>query len=138
MGGNLKDPEEAVRQRERYVNSFNDTMISIWMEQIIKLGAVDKGNLFKSFLLKHKKDGKVTEIYSRWSFIEYGVYVDRGTGREVFIGNPGDIGIDKKRKAKPWLSKKFYSSYLNIRDFFAENLAEEFCAAIPKIMGKTI
>ena len=49
-------------------------------------------------------------------------------------GNPGDIGHDKKRTAKPWLSKKFYSSYLNIRDFFADNLGEEFCAAIPKIL----
>lgn len=135
--GRITDPEEALKQRERYVNAFNSEMVKIWKEQIIKTGAFNKGNLYKSFLMRHNKDGKILEIFTEWNFLDYGVYVDRGTGKEVYKNNPGDIGRDKKRKAKPWLSKKFYSSYMNIRDFFAENLAEEFCAAVPKIMGKT-
>lgn len=135
--GRITDPAEAQKQREEYVNAFNSEMVRIWKEQIIKTGAIDKGNLYKSFLMRHNKDGKILEIFTEWNFMEYGVYVDRGTGKEVYKNNPGDLGQDKNRKAKPWLSKKFYSSYLNIRDFFAENLAEEFCAAVPKIMGKT-
>lgn len=136
--GRMTDPEEALKQREQYINAFNSTMIMIWKEQIVKVGAINKGLLYKSFLIHHDKDGKVIEIFTEWKFNEYGVYVDRGTGKEVYRNNPGDIGQDKKRKAKKWLMKKYYSSYLNIRDFFADNLGEEFCAAIPKILGNSI
>lgn len=72
-----------------------------------------------------------------WKFLDYGVYQDRGTGRETPRGNPGDIGRAKVRERRPWLSKKFYSSYCRIRDFFADNLGREFCAAVPRILGST-
>ena len=37
-----------------------------------------------------------------------------------------DIGREKKRQRRRWFSKKYYSSVMNIRDFFADNLGREF------------
>lgn len=51
---------------------------------------------------------------------------DYGTGKETPRGNSGDIGREKKRKRRRWFSKKYYSSVMNIRDFFADNLGREF------------
>ena len=114
-------------------------MMQIWREQIVKLGVIDRGNLYANIhvLLFHTAN-KITEVQLSWSILEYGVYQDRGTGKETPRGNPGDIGRAKVREARPWLSKKFYSSFMRIRDFFADNLGREYCATLPRIMEKSI
>lgn len=131
--------ESSLEERRKYVNSFNTNMVKIWKEQILKLDIVDTGHLFYSVrMAKSVISGKVTEIALSWNALEYGVYQDRGTGREVPKGNPGDIGRGKVREERPWLSKKFYSSYMNIRDFFAQNLGKEFCAAVANVLQKPL
>lgn len=131
----VKDTAAARQERYEYVNAFNRTMVEIWKEQIVKLGVIDSGNLYGSVRLTHSAhDEKITEIDVSWELAEYGVYQDRGTGRETPKGNPGDIGRAKVRERRPWLGRKFYASFCNIRDFFAENLGKEFCAAIPRIL----
>lgn len=108
----VNDTAAARQQRYEYVTAFNRTMIEIWKEQIVKLGVIDSGTLYRSVRLVHDaRDEKVTEIMLEWKFLDYGVYQDRGTGRETPRGNPGDIGRAKVRERRPWLSKKFYSSY---------------------------
>lgn len=130
------DSSTAVEQRRQYVTAFNSTMFKIWKEQILRLGILDTGKLYNSVSLRIPvMNDKVTELFLSWDFVEYGVFVDRGTGREVPLGNPGDIGHGKVRQPRPWLSKKFYSSFFNLRDFFADNIGREFCAAIPYILG---
>lgn len=63
-----------------------------------------------------------TDVRFELAFPYYGIYVDAGTGREVPLGNPGDIGRQKVRKPKPWFSPKHYLSVMNLRDFYADNL----------------
>lgn len=46
--------------------------------------------------------------------------------RQPLRGNSGDICREKKRKGRRCFSKKYYSSVMNIRDFFADNLDREF------------
>ena len=58
--------------------------------------------------------------------MEYGIWQDLGTGREVPIGNGGDIGREKVRQRRPWFSPKYYASVMNLRDFYAESLGYEF------------
>lgn len=70
--------------------------------------------------MKHSAD--YSEVTFMQHFLDYGIYVDAGTGREVPRGNPGDIGRCKVRKPKPWFSRKYYMSMMNLRDFYAENL----------------
>jgi hypothetical protein len=54
------------------------------------------------------------------------LWQDYGTGRETPRGNKGDIGRTKVRQRRPWFSKRYYSSVLNLRDFLGENIGREF------------
>jgi len=60
-------------------------------------------------------------------------------------GNHGDIGREKggnrdvdnsvgghQRKTKKWFSRKYYASVMNIREFLAENLGNEFVGIVAK------
>jgi hypothetical protein len=62
--------------------------------------------------------------------LEYGLWQDFGTGKEIPRGNSGDIGREKRRVAKKWFSRKYYSSVLNLRDFLAENIGQEFTGLV--------
>jgi len=119
--------DKALKEREKYISAFNDTMVNIWKEQIILLGVIDTGRLLESPVgIRCDKDERITAITLSQSFLEYGLWQNYGTGREVPRGNPGDIGRDKVRKKRPWFSKKFYASFMNIKEFMADSLGREF------------
>ena len=114
-------------EREKYVNAFNETMLKIWREQMTLLGVIDTGRLLASpKSLPVRADGRFIEVGLSQSFLEYGLWQDFGTGKEIPRGNSGDIGREKKRVAKKWFSRKYYASVMNIRDFLAENIGNEF------------
>lgn len=48
--------------------------------------------------------------------------------------NHGDIGHIKKRVAKKWFSRKYYSSVLNLRDFLADNIGQSFVGVVAKAL----
>ena len=76
--------------------AFNDTMLKIWQEQITLLGVIDTGNLLNSVnALPVRADGRFIEIGLTQSFLEYGLWQDFGTGKEIPRGNHGDIGREK-------------------------------------------
>lgn len=116
-------------------------MIDIWQERINALHVVDTGSLWRSPLqLPVRADGRFYDITLSQNFLEYGLWQDLGVGREVPHGNPGDIGRDKVRERRRWFSVKYYSSVMNLRDFMAESLGEEFksmfCAALDSDTAK--
>lgn len=118
---------DTMEARRKFVEAWNKTMIDIWQEKIFKYKIYDTGNLYRSPLaLAIRADGRFFDITLSQSFVEYGIWQDLGTGREVPIGNPGDIGHDKVRKRRPWFSPKYYASVMNLRDFYAESLGQEF------------
>lgn len=128
-----------LKERERYVKAFNDTMVQIWKEKIVLLGIKDTGSLLDSVIaFKPDADGRFLNITLKQSFLEYGIYVDSGTGKEVPRGNPGDIGHDKVRKAKPWFFKKHLASLYNLREFMAENTGQEIADAISNAISGRI
>ena len=119
--------QQAQQEREKYVMAFNDTMIKIWQEQITLLDVIDTRSLLRSpMAFPVRADGRFFEVGLSQAFLEYGLWQDYGTGKETPRGNSGDIGREKKRKRRRWFSKKYYSSVMNIRDFFADNLGHEF------------
>lgn len=118
---------DTMEARRKFVEAWNKTMIDIWQEKIFKYKIYDTGNLYRSPLaLAIRADGRFYDITLSQTFIEYGIWQDLGTGREVPIGNPGDLGHDKVRQRRPWFSTKYYSSVMNLRDFLAENIGEQF------------
>ncbi len=127
--------QDAIDARKKFVEAWNKTMIDIWQERIAKLDVIDTGALWRSPLhLPVRADGRFYDITLSQNFIEYGLWQDLGTGREVPHGNPGDIGRDKVRQRRRWFSLKYYSSVMNLRDFMGESLGNEFksmfCAAL--------
>ena len=102
-------------------------MLDIWQERIFKLKVMDSGSLWRSPLeLPVRADGRFYDITLSQTVLEYGLWQDLGVGREVPIGNGGDIGRDKKRVRRRWFSTKYYASVMALRDFMAESLGQEF------------
>ena len=133
MNGNNITEQQAQKEREKFVTAFNDTMIKIWQEQITLLGVIDTGALLASpKAIAMRADGRFFEVSLSQAFLEYGLWQDFGTGKEIPRGNSGDIGREKKRVAKKWFSRKYYSTVLNLRDFLAENIGNEFVGIVAK------
>lgn len=118
---------EAQKEREKYIKAWNETMLRIWQERITLLDVIDTGNLLASpVALPVRADGRFVEVTLSQEFLEYGLWQDYGVGRETPRGNSGDIGRAKVRQRRPWFSKRYYASVLNLRDFFGNNLGREF------------
>lgn len=118
---------EAQEEREKYIKAWNETMLRIWQERITLLEVIDTGRLLASpVALPVRADGRFVEVTLSQEFLEYGLWQDYGVGRETPRGNSGDIGHAKVRQRRPWFSKKYYASVLNLRDFFGDNLGREF------------
>lgn len=129
---------QAQEAREKYILAFNATMIQIWQERITLFDVIDTGALLRSPLsLPVKADGRFFEVTLSQAFLEYGLWQDYGVGRETPRGNSGDIGRTKKRQRRPWFSKKYYASVLNLRDFLGENIGQEFRGIIADTFART-
>lgn len=130
--------DKAQEAREKYILAFNATMIQIWQERITLLDVIDTGALLRSPLsLPVKADGRFFEVTLSQAFLEYGLWQDYGTGKETPRGNSGDIGRAKVRQRRPWFSKKYYASVLNLRDFLGENIGREFQGIIADAFERT-
>lgn len=118
---------EAQEEREKYIKAWNETMLRIWQERITLLEVIDTGKLLASpVAMPVRADGRFVEVTLSQEFLEYGLWQDYGVGRETPRGNSGDIGRAKVRLRRPWFSKRYYASVLNLRDFFGDNLGREF------------
>ena len=129
---------QAQDARQKYILAFNTTMLEIWKERITLLEVIDTGLLLRSPLaFSVKADGRFFEVTLSQAFLEYGLWQDYGVGRETPRGNSGDIGRRKVRQRRPWFSKKYYASVLNLRDFLGENIGQEFQGIIADTFPRT-
>lgn len=133
--------------RQKYVEAWNTTMTDIWKERIIRHGVFEsprrrsrssEPHLLDSlhyFPVKH--DDTYMELTMHFTFPEYGIFQDRGTGREKYKGNPGDIddftksGEKRKfRDRRPWFSVKWYASCMNIKEFMSRSIGDQFVGIV--------
>ena len=119
--------QQSIEERAKYVRAFNDTMIKIWKEQITLLNVIDTQQLLHSpIAVGMNADGKFSEVRLSQAFLEYGLWQDYGTGKEVPRGNSGDLGKPKVRKERHWFSRKYYMSVMNIKEFMGDSLGRQF------------
>ena len=129
--------QQTIEERAKYVRAFNDTMIKIWKEQITLLNVIDTGRLLRSpIAIGMNADGKFSEVRLSQAFLEYGLWQDYGTGKEVPRGNSGDLGKPKVRKARHWFSRKYYMSVMNIKEFMADSLGRQFQGIISEALDQ--
>ena len=132
----MSQQDKSLQERQKYVQAFNSTMVKIWREQIALLGVIDTGALYRSTVgVSLTADGKFIDITLSQAFNTYGLFVDYGTGRNTPRGNPGDIGKANGRKRKRWFSRKYFASVMNIQEFYADSLGQEFCRAISNALS---
>ncbi len=142
MNGNNITEEKALEERVKFIGAFNGTMIDIWKEKIVDMGVMDTKSLLNSVAaLPVRADGRFSEVVLIQCFLEYGLWQDYGTGREVWRGNPGDIypgqkGRKKVRERRQWFSWKYYASVFKLRDFIADNMGREFIGVMSDIFDE--
>lgn len=123
--------QDGVRQRQLFVDAFNDTQVKMWQEQITLLDIIDTRALLGSVAgIRCDHDGKVTVVTLEQSFLEYGLWQEYGTGKEVSRGNSGDIGRAKMRERRPWMGRKLYASVMKLKEMFADSMGREFCGIV--------
>ena len=128
--------KKKIDERRKYIFAFNDTMVRIWRERITMLGVIDTGRLYRSVLgLKATANADASEFSLSQEFVTYGIFQNYGTGREVPRGNSGDIGRAKVRRPRRWFDKKYYSSVMNLRDYFAESFAQQYIAMVSNALS---
>lgn len=138
MAGAIDPRQQEADRRRKFVEAWNKTMIDIWQERIYKLKVIRTSALWRSPLaLPVMADGRFYDISVSENFLEYGLWQDLGTGRNVKVGNTHQAdqdGWENKRQRRRWMSPKYYASVMNLRDFMAESLGDEFksmfCAAL--------
>ena len=112
-------------------------MIKIWKEQITLLNVIDTGRLQQSpIAVGMSADGRFSEVKLSQAFLEYGLWQDYGTGKEVPRGNSGDLGKPKVRKERHWFSRKYYMSVMNIKEFMGDSLGRQFQGIISDALDR--
>lgn len=150
--------QELIEQRRKYVEAWNKTMVQIWKERIVALGVYEdprrKSRMGQDHLLDTLEffpvdhDGKYMEFTLKHQFLEYGLYQDFGVGAEKWRGNPGDYKAyrpgaavlwnhKKERERRKWFSTKYYASCMNIKDYMADNLGQQFVGIFSNIFERT-
>lgn len=115
----------------QYAEGWMNMMVTIWQEKIREYEVYDTGALMQSFqtdLSKWADESDKGSIVHK--FLQYGIYAERGHGREISVGNSGDLGQSPKRIPKPWLSKKYLYSIFRLGEHFAANYGHQFCKII--------
>ncbi len=137
MSGFKTTEEKALEERAKFIGAFNGTMIDIWKEKIVDMDVIDTKSLLNSVTaLPVRADGRFVEVALIQQFLEYGLWQDYGVGREVWRGNPGDIGRAKVRERRRWFSWKYYASVFKMRDFIADNMGREFIGVMTDVFDE--
>lgn len=97
--------------------AWSDIVIKMFQEKIMKLDVWETGALYDSFQhhVNTQANGDIRKI--SFFFNVYGMYVNNGVGREVFAGNPGDLGFTPRRQRKKWHDSIFYKEVYKLTQY---------------------
>ena len=111
-------------------------MVTIWRDRIDAMDILDTGALRGSVA---GKGFAIDEMGGQmaFQFLQYGIFVDLGTGKGYKRGNGGDLkflgkdyrkqhNLGKARKKRPWFSKSWYISTQVIKDVYARFVGDKF------------
>ena len=120
------------QQKKDWFEGWSKMMVNIWRDRLHKHKVWCSGSLYASVseqnLSMEGANADVVKIVH--NFLQYGIYVDMGTGKE-FGGERNEKGQlikETTRKPKPWLSKAYYRSTMVAKDFAAEAYGDQFVA----------
>lgn len=126
-----------------YLDKWTAMMTTIWRERIVRLGAVSTGHLFDS-VVQHSISVSAQTISISFDFLEYGIYVDAGTGKGYKRNNGGSLHfldnryraerrLGKPRERRPWYSTSWYISKRVLADYIAKRTGYKLAALFSNI-----
>lgn len=110
----MKQPEE--KDFTTFAREWHDMMVKIWTDRIQTMDIHRTGTLQHSVHAQGLSvDAEGFSMHAAYRFVEYGIYVDAGTGNGYSRGNGGDLkildpvvraqrGLGEPRKRRPWFS----------------------------------
>lgn len=109
--------EEDVRKFER---EWTDMMITIWRENIARLGIIDTGRLYNEHTSKIDViEGEINIVHQ---FVAYGLFVARGVGK--YISKVGDNS--HRSKKRDWFRYRYMRSIDTLNDVERSLYAEAY------------
>ncbi len=121
--------------REKWIKGWSELMVDIWHEKLVQLYVGKTGALSRS-IEEYRFIGTGDSFSITHAFRYYGIYVDRGTGKEFKKGNQGDLGFTPVREPKKWFSLKYYASYMNLKEFLERSYGEDFVLMMKETLEK--
>ena len=128
---------------QTYSKAWYDKMVEIWRDRIDAMNILDTGALRGSVA---GKGFAIDEMGGQmaFQFLQYGIFVDLGTGKGYKRGNGGELeflgkdyrkqhNLGKARKKRPWFSTSWYVSTKVIRDVYARLVGEKFVGIMDNI-----
>ena len=128
---------------QTYSKAWYDKMVEIWRDRIDAMNILDTGALRGSVAgANFAMDDAGGQM--AFKFLQYGIFVDLGTGKGYKRGNGGDLeflgkdyrkqhNLGKARKKRPWFSKSWYISTHVIRDVYARLVGEKFAGIMDNL-----
>ena len=122
-------------------------MVEIWTDRLLMLGAVDTGRLYRS-VQRGTTSLSQEESQLTFHFLEYGIYVDAGTGHGYKRGNGGDLHflakdyrkkhkLGKPREKRPWFTKSWNISLRVMANYMQRKLGEEYTGLFDNLVDGT-
>lgn len=137
MAKNGTETNKRVEQHlHEYGKGWYDMMVRIWRDRLQMMRVYRTGSLLGSVA----GSGLQQQGYSMqaaFRFLEYGVYVDAGTGNGYTRGNGGNLEIldkayryknkmGKQRKRRPWFSRSWAISSRVIAEEWQKSVGDSF------------
>lgn len=128
---------------QQYSREWYTKMTQIWRDRIDLMGCIRTGAL-RSSVAGGGLSLNGYDLNATFHFLQYGLYVDAGTGNGYTRGNGGDLqilnkdyrrehGMKKQRQRRPWFSRSWAISRRVLIDKTAEIIGDDFAGALSEI-----
>lgn len=128
---------------KQYTRAWQQKMIEIWRDRLDLLQVRHTGALYNSLRpAGNTFDGQQGDI--TFQFLQYGLYVDLGTGNGYRRGNNGNLQflgkeyrqshrLGRKRQKKPWFSPSWAISIRVLADKIQQTADARFIAMLDNL-----
>lgn len=110
------------------VDAWADIVTKQWRGAINKLNIHSTGALYES--IAYDVIGGDYPQFVRFSFNYYGIHVNFGHGKEISVGNRGDLGFTPERKPKYWYTPVIYRETAKLSEILANKFGENAAGLI--------
>ena len=95
------------------------TVLKMFRGKIIQEDAIDTSQLKDTLrmVVHSASGGSVNRI--NFFYKLYGEFVNQGVGKEIALGNSGDLGFTPNRKAKRWYSPVFFREVIKLHEILS-------------------